>query len=221
MTIFALMFFVVSSFINEAVVIRETFDYPDGELPEGWWSEGCDAQIKGGRLFVDADTTSYRQCTVWFDRELSGNISIEFDVHVVSSSDTSNNINCFFMYSHPDKTKTIKSSRNERKEGKYGDYHKLNGYIITYLANGNEERARFRFRKNPGFNLLQEKFEYECKAGKTYHIKIVKDEDRIEYWVDGKKFIDSVDPKSHNDGLFGFRTWHAKLWWDNLVIKPL
>lgn len=49
----------------------ETFDYPDGDLPEIFWDESCNAVIKEGRLFVDADTTGY------------------------------NNINFFFMYSDP------------------------------------------------------------------------------------------------------------------------
>ena len=51
--------------------------------------------------------------------------------------------------------------------------------------------------------------------------KIVKENNRVEYWVDGNKIIDAVDPENHNEGLFGFRTWHTSLWWDNLVIKRL
>ena len=128
------------------------------------------------------------------------------------------------MYSHPDVSGSLRSTEKERNSGKYPLYHKLNGYIVTFLANGDENRARFRLRKNPGFDLLQEKFDYECRAGKTYHIKIVKDETNIQYWVDGNKIIDYSEEDNaagFSEGMFGFRTWHTTLWWDNLVIKQL
>ncbi len=208
---------------NESVTFTETFDYSDGEIPENFWSEGCRASIKNEQLYVNADTQNPQQSTVWLNKNLSGNISIEFDVHVIASQDTANNINCFFMYAHPDENLSLQSTTNKRADARYGLYHKLNGYIITYLANGNEEKARFRFRKNPGFNLLKEKFDYECRSGKTYHIKIIKNENNIQYWVDGIQIIDFFEENNHglNEGFFAFRTWHTELWWDNLTIKTL
>lgn len=100
--------------------------------------------------------------TIWLDKELEGNLSIEFDVHVISSEGNKNNINCFLLYSHPN-GKPLKETRDERKNGLYRSYHKLNGYIITYLANGDEDKAWFRFRYNPGCELLQENFGYNCR----------------------------------------------------------
>lgn len=204
---------------EEQLLLKESFDYEDGKLPSAWWSEGNAAVIKDGRLFVDADIDSFRASTVWLDHNLSGNIRIEFDVHVVASSDTANNINCFFLYSDPS-GKSLMKSKDERGNAAYNHYHKLNGYIFTYLANGSPARARFRFRNNPGFNLLAESFGFECKVGVTYHIKIIKTENRFQYWVNERKLCDEVVEQAslHNSGLFGFRTWHTSLWWDNLVI---
>ncbi|MFC4871664.1 DUF1961 family protein [Negadavirga shengliensis] len=205
------------------VVFRETFDYPDGPLPDDWWYEGNTARIKDGHLFVDADTSDQRMSTIWLDRELSGNIRIEFDVHVVSSSDTANNINCFFMYSDPE-GKPLRETKDARVKGDYNSYHVLNGYIFTYLANGNPTNARIRFRDNPGFNLLAEGFGSECKAGKTYRIGIEKRNNRYLYWVDGMKILDKAAGEfypTHSKGLFGFRTWHTSLWWDNVVIRQM
>lgn len=205
------------------ILIQENFDYPDGKLPSHWWSEGCTAIIKNGRLFVDADTTSFRVSTIWLDLNLSGNLRIEFDAHVVSSSDTANNINCFFLYSDPG-GKPLKETASQRENGAYNNYHQLNGYIFTYLANGNPDTARFRFRDNPGFNLLAEANEYNCKIGKTYRFQIEKTGNRFRYWVDGTKILDMVDEEFnplHHQGYFGFRTFHTALWWDNLVITQL
>jgi hypothetical protein len=207
----------------ETIVVHESFEYPDGELPLSWWSEGNPAKIKDGRLFVDADTADFRTSTVWLDRNLSGNIKLTFDVHVVSSSDTANNINCFFLYSDKD-GKPLRETSGQREDGSYNRYHMLNGYIFTYLANGQPHNGRLRFRDNPGFRLLAEKFGFECESGKTYQVTIMKQGTRLQYWVDGKKLMDKTDDEGnppHEKGLFGFRTWHTSLWWDNLVITQL
>jgi hypothetical protein len=205
------------------ILIKENFDYPDGDLPAHWWSEGCAAMIKDGRLFVDADTASYRASTIWLDRNLSGNVQIEFDAHIVSSADAANNINCFFLYSDPD-GKPLTETRKQRKNGDYNSYHQFNGYIFTYLANGNPDNARFRFRYNPGFHLLTEANKYDCRIGKTYHFSIKKTGNRFQFWVDGMEILDMVDEghkPEHQQGLFGFRTWHTAIWWDNLIIRQL
>lgn len=205
------------------IILRESFNYPDGKLPASWWSEGCSASIKKNRLFVDADTASYRSSTIWLDLNLSGDVQIDFDVRIVSSSDTANNINCFFMYSHPDGNH-LRNSFEDRISAEYKMYHNLNGYIFTAVANGDEQNARFRFRDNPGFNILAENFTGELKIGKRYHIRIMKISNRFQYWKDGIIIIDAIDDKFNpvcNSGLFGFRTWHTSLWWDNLVITRL
>jgi predicted Ser/Thr protein kinase len=113
---------------------------------------------------------------------------------------------------------------DERVDGKYKHYHGMKGYIFTHLAGGDETRARFRFRDNPGFNLIDEQNMYECKQGKTYHVKIIKTGNRFQYYVDGYLTIDKLDElynPVHAEGLFAFRTWSTALWWDNLVIKQL
>jgi hypothetical protein len=217
------MIFSVISAVNEKVILNESFNYPDGGLPSSWWSEGNPAKIKEGRLFVDADTTGFRNSTVWLDRNLSGNIRLTFDVHVISSRDTANNINCFFLYSASD-GKPLRETKAQRVDGSYDRYHALNGYIFTYLANGQPRNGRLRFRDNPGFKLLEEKFGFECRRGESYKVSIVKQANKLQYWVDGKKLLDKVDDlynAPHQTGLFGFRTWHTSLWWDNLVITQL
>jgi hypothetical protein len=208
---------------RDTILYTETFSYPDGALPSVWWSEGNTAVIKDGRLYVDADIDSYRASTVWLDKRFSGNIRIEFDVQIVSSDDTANNINCFVLYSAPD-GKHLRETSHIRKNGVYNHYHKLNGYIFTFVANKNPEDARIRFRDNPGFNLLAEDFGAEVIAGKTYQIKIEKRGSKFEYWVNGEKLMEKVDDEYndlHNEGLFGFRTWHTALWWDNLTITQI
>jgi hypothetical protein len=205
---------------SEHIIFKDNFNCAPGALPSKYWSEGCPGVIKDGHLFVDADTAGYRQSTIWLDQELSGDLIIECDVHVISSDKKANNINFMFLYSDP-KVRRLKESRSERSNGEYKSYHQLNGYIFTYLADGTEDNARFRFRDNPGFNLINEVKGFECKTGRTYHIKIIKLGNRFQFWSNGFKAIDvilnSYNPP-YDKGNFGFRTWHTKLWWDNLSI---
>ncbi|MEL7585338.1 MAG: DUF1961 family protein [Prolixibacteraceae bacterium] len=205
------------------VLWTDTFDYPDGALPSVYWSEGCEGVIRNGRLYIDADTVGSRASTVWLNKEFSGDIHVEFDVQVVSSSDTANNINLFFMYSDPS-GKSLRQSAPERQSGTYSLYHQLNGYIFTNVTNGNETKVRYRFRDNPGFKLLDEAFTGENRVGETHHIKIIKKANRFQYWVDGEKILDTVDDK-HNPlyehGIIGLRTWHTALSFDNLTVERL
>ena len=153
--------------------------------------------------------------------ELSGDLDVECDVHIISSEKSANNINFMFLCSDPESV-SLRESRTNRLNGAYEKYHKLNGCIFTYLADETEDNARFRFRDNPGFNLIKEINGFECKAGKTYHIKIAKTGDRFQFWSNGFKAIDSIDDcfnPLHTKGHFGFRTWHTTVWWDNLSIR--
>ncbi len=228
MTTVALRFFIflMAGWNNPGqsqILLNETFDYPDGELPDVFWSEGCKGVVKNRKLFVDADTTGFRASTIWLDREFSGDMSVEFDAHVVSSGDTANNINFFIMYADPNGT-PLRKTASERASASYRSYHRLDGYIFTNVANGDPENARYRFRDNPGFNLLGEAFGGTSKIGETYHIKISRVGNRFRYRVNDRVVLDIGDDRFnpvHERGLMGIRTWHTALWIDNLIIKRL
>lgn len=204
------------------ILWQESFDNYGDTLPSHWWSEGVPAAVVNGRLFVDADTVAPRVSTVWLDKEFEGNLAVEFDVHVVSSEEVANNLNFFLCYSDPG-TRHLKETSELRMDGGYSHYHKLNGYIFTHLANGTEVPARFRFRHNPGFTLLQEKYTYECKKGVTYRIRIVKNGNQFQYWANGDLIMDSVldENQVYQRGIIGFRTFRTSLWWDNLSVTQL
>ena len=212
------------------VLFMEDFDsYPDSsKLPAGWWQEGSEAvRIEKGRLHADANLDQngedYGTSTIWLDKTFEGDICVEFDAHVLASDGDKNNINFFFLFSDPS-GRSLRQTMNERADGQYGKYHKLNGYVFTFLANGNPDNARFRMRDDPGFHLIQEKFTYECKRHKTYHITVTKNGNRITYSVDGTIYLDKIDGTSnpeHKSGIIGFRTWHTDLWWDNLKVMEI
>jgi hypothetical protein len=205
------------------VIFEERFDYPDGSLPQGWWSEGDAADIRNGRLHVNADTGRVRQATIWLDREFSGDLRVEYDVCIQASTDVANNVNFFFLYGDPS-GQPLSESKQARADGRYMRYHGLDGYIFTNVADGNEVPTRIRFRDCPGFHLLGETFQHENKRDKVYHIAIEKRDSHFTYTLDGQTLLDAVDDRfnpRHDQGLMGFRTWHTELWWDNLVVTRL
>lgn len=234
----------------EKVLFTEDFEsYPDtAALPAGWWSEGSKAvRIESGHLRADAnlDNTGedYGASTIWLERTFSGDLRVEFDARVLASDGDKNNINFFFLFSDPS-GKPLRQTCNDRADGEYGKYHKLNGYVFTFLADGNPDKARFRMRDDPGFNLLQESLTYECRRDKTYHIAITKEGSRITFAVDGTVYLDkaprtrsvtcgpaltgvpqrsegSAFNPEHKSGIIGLRTWHTDLWWDNLKVTEL
>ncbi|MGK7394360.1 MAG: DUF1961 family protein [Candidatus Cyclobacteriaceae bacterium M3_2C_046] len=196
-------------------------DFSDSSrFEQDYWVESSgQAFIRNSKLHFHTDG-SYG--TIWLNQQFEGDLMIEYEAHVVHSSDTANNMNLFFHYQDPDGA--LPASASTRSEGKYRLYHQLQGYIFTFVANGNPDLARFRLRDNPGFHLLDENNTYHCRIGRTYHFRIEKNGSQIKISVDGIPFLnyydDSFNPV-HEKGFIGFRTWHTDLWWDNLKIYQL
>lgn len=189
-----------------------------------WWSEGGEkVWVQDGRLNVRADAANSTVATVWHRQPHAGDFDIELDAHVVSSSIEANNINLFFSYSDPAGT-PLEQTRESRASAEYALYHKLNGYIITFLNHpkGAPKQeplpARIRIRRNPGFQLLAEGWAYHCQAGRTYRLRVTKRGGEIRFAVDGKELLRATDPNPLQGGHFGLRTFRTHLWWDNIRL---
>lgn len=216
---------------GEEVLYTENFDsYADGERPSDWWMEGGeDLFVQDGKLHIKSDPDEERSsgyvATVWNQKGFSGDVTVEFDAHVTASSQDVNNINFFLLYSHPSEDSTLYETRGTRADGGYGHYHTLNGYIFTNVKSdksASENNARFRMRRCPGFELIDENYAYESQQGKTYHITITKRGDRLSYAVDGTAYLEATDDKYNwTEGLMGLRTFHTDLWVDNFRVTQL
>lgn len=236
----ALLLWVVSSTVHPAFTHQNSVSvanrerllfYEDFSKDMGnWWVEGRGrVWIQDDRLYVNATGSkklNENVSTVWCRFQFPNDIHIEFDAHVISSPTNVNNINLFFSYSDPDGVPLFES-RHQRKTGAYSLYHRLNGYIITYLNDSKHNRgifpensgpARFRFRRCPGFHLIQERYDYHCRQGTTYHVEMTKKGNRLTYSVDGVVYLDADDDDPLSGGMLGLRTFSTFLWWDNVRI---
>jgi hypothetical protein len=203
-----------------AAEVVMTEDFSQGM--DRWWVEGGErVWVEDGRLHVKADDPKKpggAVATVWCKVPHPGNFQLDLDARVISSSNSANNINLFFSYSDPG-GRPLEETKESRAGAAYDLYHKLQGHIITFVNDGG--KARMRIRRNPGFNLLAEKFEGECLAGVTYHLRVVKRRGEIEFWLNGRKELAGVDPQPLGGGLFGLRTYRTYLWWDNVRVTTL
>src|SRR5574340_1053126 len=191
-----------------------------------WWVEGGErVWVEDGRLHMQADNPRAPGggvATVWNRAAHTGDFELEMDAQVVSSSTNVNNINLFFSYSDPG-GKPLEATRGARASAEYGLYHKLNGYIVTFLndTETNSGKARVRIRRNPGFKLLAETFTYHCRRGQTYHLRLTKHGGDIRFAVDGQELLRATDPEPLGGGHFALRTFRTSLWWGNIRMRPL
>jgi len=218
---------------DEHVLFFEDFEgyEDDSSSPADWWVEGGEKTwIEAGHLRVQANPEGDHQpgyvCTVWNRKIFSGDLRVDFDAHIVDSTIHANNVNFFLLYSDPS-GRPLYESRDSRAGGEYQFYHKLNGYIFTFLNDrdgsaGRYEdgstKARFRMRRCPGFQLMTETYGYHCRKDVPYHITIVKQGGRLTFAVDGTVYLEGYDDRPWTEGLIGLRTFQTDLWWDNINV---
>ena len=111
-----------------------------------------------------------------------------------------------------DGSSVLKTSKS--RSGSYGEYHKINNYIYTFLNSRKDgkKQARVRFRKNPGFKLIKEAWLDPIKKGRDYRLTIVIQGARMRFYVDGRLVVDHRDEnKPHRKGHHAFRTWRTHM----------
>lgn len=164
-----------------------------------------------------AEIVSPKGLTLWRKEKMSGKVTIEYDACVVSETekDRLSDLNCFWMASDP------KYPDNLWKREKWRNGIFLNCYSLQlyYLGYGGNHNSTTRFRRYDGNEagitdpqarpaVLKEYTDAEhlLKANHWYHIKITNENNRVSYYIDGKRLVDFRDAKPLTEGWFGFRT---------------
>ena len=160
--------------------------------------------VDNGRLRMDA---SQVESTAWFPHEVEGDILITFEAFVLEPPDA-NNINVFFLAAAPDGGSVL----DLELSGAYKEYHLLPNYIMTFTS------GYTRLRRNPGFNLVSENTAVKALSSTGYEVAILVRGERIRCFINNIPVHSYKDEDRHQRGRIAFRSWHTRLWWDNLKL---
>lgn len=158
---------------------------------------------RDGKLVID----TRGGVTVWLNKQLKGNILIEFDRKVIvadGENDRLSDLNMFWMAS---------DSHNPEFFSRTGVFEEYDSLLLYYAGIGGNNNTTTRFRKytGDGTRLLLQEYddpEHLLSPDHTYHIKIEVFEDVTSLWVDGVLYFTFSDPSPLLEGYFGFRsTW--------------
>jgi hypothetical protein len=152
--------------------------------------------------------------TVWFRHELDGPVMIQYEATVVSAggpNDRVSDLNSFWMAANP---ATPKDLFAHQRSGKFAEYNSLDMYYVGLGGNGN---TTTRFRRYIG-DLIERPLlprndisvaqqpRLGIFANKTQTITLIADGQLIQYWRDGAKIFEMIDPQPYTRGWFGLRT---------------
>jgi Domain of unknown function (DUF6250) len=167
--------------------------------------------------------------TVWFRQELNGPVMIQYEAAVVSAggaNDRVSDLNCFWMATD---SKSPGNIFAHPRNGKFSGYNALNMYYVGLGGNGN---TTTRFRRYIGDAverpLLPENDlsvvshpKEGIVANRSQTVTMVADDGLIQYWRDGEKIFEMVDPQPYTKGWFGIRTTKNHMQVRNLRIVQL
>lgn len=159
--------------------------------------------------------------TLWRKEKMSGNVTIEYDARICADApgDRLSDLNCFWMASDPRHPSDIGRRASWRK----GIFENCYSLKLYYLGYGGNYNSTTRFRRYDGDesaignSQIRPKIlkEYTDSAhllspGKWYHIKITCLGGRVNYYINGERLVDFLDPQPLREGWFGFRTTAAR-----------
>jgi len=185
-----------------------------------------ESESSGYKLLFQNDTVEIiapQGLTLWRKEKMSGNISIEYCACVMDEGKTGDrlsDLNCFWMASDPQSPNDILKRKKERN-GVFNNFYALQLYYMGYGGNGN---TTTRFRRYDGDMqgitdsaarpaVLREYADPEhlLKPNHWYHIRITREGNQIEYYIDGSRLVDFRDAEPLTSGWFGFRTTSSRV----------
>lgn len=173
-------------------------------------------RLQSGSGTLDIDVPA--GCTLWFARELSGSVEIEYDALMVKAggpNDRVSDLNAFWMASDARSPEDFFAAK---RSGAFADYNQLRTY---YVGQGGNSNTTTRFRRYIGSvsdrPLLPEHDlrtpEMLLTPNVWQHVQLIADNGHIQYRRNETLIFDFTDPVPYVRGYFGFRTTfsHVKL----------
>lgn len=154
------------------------------------------------------EITAPKGLTLWYKEKMSGNVVIEYDaiVYDEKEGDRLSDLNCFWMASDPEAESVFE--RLETRNGIFANCAQMKLYYVGYGGNYNSTTRFRRYNGQPGPAIIQEYSDPDhlLKPNHWYHIKLVCQDGKVQYWIDGELLFDYIDEEPYTEGWFGFRT---------------
>ena len=165
---------------------------------------------KNGVLDIDVPAGA----TIWFRHKLDGPIMIQYEATVISDggpNDRVSDLNSFWMATDPQSPADLLA---HPRSGAFADYNTLRMYYVGLGGNAN---TTTRFRRYIGDKVDRPLLPQNdlsvasdpskgISANKPQTITLVADGQLIQYWRDGDKIFEMLDPNPYTKGWFGIRT---------------
>ncbi len=163
------------------------------------------------------DVSSAAGASIWFKRQLEGNIVVMYDATVVVNggpNDRVSDLNAFWMATDP-KNKDLFT-----RKGKFSEYDDLDLY---YSGIGGHDNTTTRFRKyfSTGDKPIVKEYldpQHLLKGNIRYRIMIVVQDGRTLMMVNDDIFFDYHDTAPLTKGYFAFRTTRSHQIMDNFKV---
>ncbi len=201
-------------------------NYPDGlsiKAFDSYWtveSESPDYKVE----FVGegVEILAPKGLTMWYRKPMEGDGVIEYDARVMleREGDRLSDLNCFWKASDPGAEDIF--ARSAERFGKFANCVTLQLYYVGYGGNYNSTTRFRRYNGMPDPALIQEYSDPEhlLQPNHWYHIRLVCEGNKIQYWRDGELLFDYEDPTPLQRGWFGFRTTLSRTQVKNFSYQP-
>jgi hypothetical protein len=176
-------------------------DFERSTLGDVWQNTGGPYEIREGALHV----RGARNKPLWLRRVLPRNARIEFDARSES----------------PEGDIKVEAWGDGTSRATTESYT-ATSYVIIFGGWNNSHNIIARMDEHADDRAMGRSMRVE--PGQTYRIRIERDGDNIEYFVDGTEVASMTDDEpleGRGHDHFAFNNWQSDLWFDNLVIEPL
>lgn len=178
-----------------------TDDFEREDLGDHWHNTGGRYRIQDGWLNVQGA----RNRPLWLRRRLPRDVRIEFDVR-------------------------SESPQGDIKVEVFGDgssratseSYTATSYVVIFGGWNNSLNVIARMDEHADDRAVG--VQKRVEPGRTYHMRIEREGNRVTAWVDGEELVHMDDPdplEGRGHDHFAFNDWEADLWFDNLRIEPL
>lgn len=174
----------------------DAFERPS--IGPGWFATGGHWRIQDGELWA----AEARNNPLWLEMRLPRDVVVEFDARSETASGSRPGDIKFEVFGN-------------------GRDH-ASGYVCVFGGWGNTISVIARLDEHGADR--RERRDVKVEPGRTYHVRLERRGRELRWLVDGQPFLSFDDPrplegKGHDR--FGFSSWEADVFFDNLRIAPL